>query len=48
LESFARAANVNATSTTAAGTAMAILQAVVASWDEPLEDDGTVVVVCVV
>lgn len=32
---------------TAAGTAMAILQAVTDSWKEPLEDDGTVVVLCV-
>ena len=32
---------------TAAATAMAILQAVTASWSEPLEDDGTVVVLCV-
>jgi serine phosphatase RsbU (regulator of sigma subunit) len=29
---------------TAAATAMAILQAVTASWREPLEDDGTAVV----
>jgi serine phosphatase RsbU (regulator of sigma subunit) len=33
---------------TAAATAMAILQAVADSWREPLEDDGTVVVLCVV
>jgi serine phosphatase RsbU (regulator of sigma subunit) len=32
---------------TAAGTAMAILQAVTDCWREPLEDDGTVVVLCV-
>ncbi|MGI8721060.1 MAG: SpoIIE family protein phosphatase [Geodermatophilaceae bacterium] len=32
---------------TAAATAMAILQAVTESWTEPLEDDGTVVVLCV-
>ena len=32
---------------TAAATAMAILQAVTESWREPLEDDGTVVVLCV-
>jgi hypothetical protein len=32
---------------TAASTAMAILRAVVKSWQEPLEDDGTVVVLCV-
>jgi len=32
---------------TAAATAMAILQAVSDSWKEPLEDDGTVVVLCV-
>ena len=29
---------------TAAATAMAILQSVTDSWKEPLEDDGTVVV----
>jgi len=33
--------------TTAAATAMAILQAVTDCWREPLEDDGTVVVLCV-
>ena len=32
---------------TAAATAMAILQAVTECWREPLEDDGTVVVLCV-
>lgn len=32
---------------TAAATAMAILQGVTDSWKEPLEDDGTVVVLCV-
>jgi serine phosphatase RsbU (regulator of sigma subunit) len=32
---------------TAAATAMAILQAVTDCWKEPLEDDGTVVVLCV-
>jgi serine phosphatase RsbU (regulator of sigma subunit) len=32
---------------TAAGTAMRILQAVTDCWREPLEDDGTVVVLCV-
>jgi serine phosphatase RsbU (regulator of sigma subunit) len=32
---------------TAAGTALAILQAVTDCWREPLEDDGTVVVLCV-
>jgi serine phosphatase RsbU (regulator of sigma subunit) len=32
---------------TAAGSAMAILQAVTECWREPLEDDGTVVVLCV-
>ena len=32
---------------TAASTAMAILQAVTDCWREPLEDDGTVVVLCV-
>ena len=34
-------------SRTAAATAMAILQAVTDCWREPLEDDGTVVVLCV-
>ncbi len=34
-------------SPTAAATAMAILQAVTECWEEPLEDDGTVVVLCV-
>jgi serine phosphatase RsbU (regulator of sigma subunit) len=34
-------------SPTAAATAMAILQAVSDSWKEPLEDDGTVVVLSV-
>jgi serine phosphatase RsbU (regulator of sigma subunit) len=34
-------------SPTAAATAMAILQAVTECWREPLEDDGTVVVLCV-
>ncbi len=32
---------------TAAATAMAILQGVTECWTEPLEDDGTVVVLCV-
>jgi serine phosphatase RsbU (regulator of sigma subunit) len=32
---------------TAAATAMAILQAVSHSWREPLEDDGTTVVLCI-
>jgi hypothetical protein len=32
---------------TAAATAMAILQAVTDCWREPLEDDGTVVALCV-
>jgi serine phosphatase RsbU (regulator of sigma subunit) len=32
---------------TAAATALAILQAVTDCWREPLEDDGTVVVLCV-
>jgi serine phosphatase RsbU (regulator of sigma subunit) len=32
---------------TAAATALAILQAVTECWREPLEDDGTVVVLCV-
>jgi serine phosphatase RsbU (regulator of sigma subunit) len=36
-----------AESPTAAATAMAILQAVTDCWREPLEDDGTVVVLCV-
>jgi serine phosphatase RsbU (regulator of sigma subunit) len=36
-----------ADSPTAAATAMAILQAVTDCWREPLEDDGTVVVLCV-
>jgi serine phosphatase RsbU (regulator of sigma subunit) len=35
------------TTPTAATTAMAILQAVTECWREPLEDDGTVVVLCV-
>jgi hypothetical protein len=30
-----------------AATAMAILQAATDCWREPLEDDGTVVVLCV-
>jgi serine phosphatase RsbU (regulator of sigma subunit) len=34
-------------SPTAAATAMGILQAVTDCWREPLEDDGTVVVLCV-
>jgi serine phosphatase RsbU (regulator of sigma subunit) len=34
-------------SPTAAATAMSILQAVTDCWREPLEDDGTVVVLCV-
>ncbi len=34
-------------SRTASATAMAILQAVTDCWREPLEDDGTVVVLCV-
>jgi len=34
-------------SPTAAATAMAILQAVTDCWREPLEDDGTFVVLCV-
>jgi serine phosphatase RsbU (regulator of sigma subunit) len=32
---------------TAAGTAMAILNAVTSCWQEPLEDDGTVVVLAI-
>jgi serine phosphatase RsbU (regulator of sigma subunit) len=36
-----------AESSTAAATAMSILQAVTDCWSEPLEDDGTVVVLCV-
>ncbi len=39
-----RAALNDAADPTAAGTAMAIQQAVTDSWREPLEDDGTVVV----
>ncbi len=42
-----RDAVAGAESATAAGTAMAILQAVTDCWREPLEDDGTVVVLCV-
>jgi len=42
-----RAAVASVAQPTAAGTAMAILQAVSDSWKEPLEDDGTVVVLCV-
>ena len=42
-----RRAVAEAESATAAGTAMAILQAVTECWREPLEDDGTVVVLCV-
>ena len=34
-------------SPTAPATAMAVLQAVSESWAEPLEDDGTAVVLCV-
>jgi serine phosphatase RsbU (regulator of sigma subunit) len=34
-------------SETAASTAMAIQQAVTECWREPLEDDGTIVVMCV-
>ena len=37
----------NAAAPTAACTAMAIQQAVTDSWREPLEDDGTVVVMAV-
>jgi hypothetical protein len=37
----------SAASPTAAGTAMAIQQAVTDSWREPLQDDGTVVVMAV-
>jgi hypothetical protein len=36
-----------AASETAAATAMAIQQAVTDCWREPLEDDGTIVVMCV-
>ena len=42
-----QAAVAGAGSPTAAATAMAVLQAVSDSWAEPLEDDGTVVVLCV-
>ena len=36
-----------ATAPTAAATAMAILQAVAASWTKPLQDDATLVVLAV-
>jgi serine phosphatase RsbU (regulator of sigma subunit) len=42
-----RKAVAEAESATAAATAMALLQAVTDCWREPLEDDGTVVVLCV-
>jgi serine phosphatase RsbU (regulator of sigma subunit) len=42
-----RGAVADVESPTAAATAMAILQAVTECWREPLEDDGTVVVLCV-
>lgn len=42
-----RAALAGIAQPTAAASAMAILQAVSDSWKEPLEDDGTVVVLCV-
>ncbi|MDQ3874067.1 MAG: SpoIIE family protein phosphatase [Actinomycetota bacterium] len=42
-----RRAVAEAENPTAAGTAMRILQAVTDCWREPLEDDGTVVVLCV-
>jgi serine phosphatase RsbU (regulator of sigma subunit) len=42
-----RKALAEADSATAAATAMAILQAVTDCWREPLEDDGTAVVLCV-
>jgi serine phosphatase RsbU (regulator of sigma subunit) len=42
-----RRAVVEVENPTAAATAMAILQAVTECWSEPLEDDGTVVVLCV-
>jgi stage II sporulation SpoE-like protein len=42
-----RRAVADADNPTAAATAMAILQAVTDCWSQPLEDDGTVVVLCV-
>jgi serine phosphatase RsbU (regulator of sigma subunit) len=42
-----RKAVADSESATAAATAMAILQGVTECWREPLEDDGTVVVLCV-
>lgn len=42
-----RAAVASGDTPTAAATAMAILQSVTECWKEPLEDDGTVVVLCV-
>jgi hypothetical protein len=42
-----RRAVVEVENPTAAATAMRILQAVTDCWTEPLEDDGTVVVLCV-
>jgi serine phosphatase RsbU (regulator of sigma subunit) len=42
-----RQAVADAENPTAAATAMAILQGVTDCWREPLEDDGTVVVLCV-
>jgi hypothetical protein len=42
-----RSAVADLESPTAAATAMAILQAVTDCWREPLEDDGTVVVIAI-
>jgi serine phosphatase RsbU (regulator of sigma subunit) len=42
-----RAALADLPSPTAAATAMAILQAVTECWKQPLEDDGTAVVLCI-
>jgi hypothetical protein len=47
VDGIRRAVEEVADNPTAAATAMAILQAVTDCWREPLEDDGTVVVLCV-
>ncbi len=47
IEGIRRAVDAVAENPTAAATAMAILQGVTDCWREPLEDDGTVVVLCV-
>ena len=47
VEGIRRAVDEVAENPTAAATAMAILQGVTDCWREPLEDDGTVVVLCV-